>query len=363
MPARPIDFTSAPALTALREGVRTAAALVVVAAVAVAAAANAVLGGHSAKVVASHSQPAPIPPAPPHGALRGELWYADAACRVHRIDLATGRDRTLTRSGGHCNFWVSPNRRLVAIRAGRPLVPPRPLGLLNVRTGRITTPFRRPDLGFAPPAWSPDSRTLVTCDGSHGIPELLAFHVPGGRVTTAVPDACFPAYVGARLAYRDIDGVTHIGGRPVTTAGALTSLLQRGVDQSPGPSAAGGVLVVPATTITIAGGPAPITIVVIYDRGGRAIGEWDMGSAADTVTVLGAGRVIAAARREGLVLDDRRTGVLVTGAEGRPIVAASVAPGQPVLALSNGRRVVFTTLTGRARWSLPLQTRWLQWTR
>jgi hypothetical protein len=362
VPTRPIDLTSAPVVTAVREGVRNAAALAVVAAVAIAAAANAVFGGHPSPVVVTHSHPAPISPAPPHGALRGELWYADDGCRVHRIDLQTGRDRTVTESGGHCNFWVSPNGALVAIRSGRPLVPPRPLELLDVRTGRITTPFRRPNLGFAPPAWSPDSRTLVTCDGSHGISELLAFHVPGGRVTTPVSDACFPAYVGDRLAYRDIDGVTHIGRRQVTGAGALASLLQQGVDQTPGPAAAGGVLAVPATTVTIAGGPAPITIVVIYDRRGRAIGEWDMGAAADTVTVLGGGRVIAASRREGLELDDRRTGVIVTSAARRPIVAASVSPGQPVLALSDGREVVFTTMSGRARWSLPLHTGWLQWT-
>jgi hypothetical protein len=362
VPPRPIDLTSTAALTALREGVRNAAALAVVAAVAIAAAASAVFGAHPAPVAATHSRPAPIPPPPPPRALRGELWYADHACRVHRIDLQTGRDRTLTVSDGHCNFWVSPNRRLVAIRSGRPIVPPRPLALLDVRTGRITTPFRGPDLGFAPPAWSPDSRTLVMCDGSHGIPELRAFHVPGGRVTTPVPDACFPAYVGDRLAYRDIDGVTHIGRRHVTGAGALASLLKRGVEQNPGPAAAGGVLAVPATTVTIAGGPAPITIVVIYDREGRAIGQWDMGAAADTVTVLGGGRVIAASRREGVELDDRRTGIIVTSAARRPIVAAAVSPGQPMLALSNGREVVFTTMTGRARWSLPLHTRWLQWT-
>jgi hypothetical protein len=359
----PIDFTCGPRVAALREGLRTAAVLVVVAAVAVAAAANAILGGRSSPAAATHSHPAPTTPRLPHGALRGHLWYADGDCRLHRIDLATGRDRTLTAAGGHCNFWVSPNRRLVAMRAGRPVVPPRPLEILNVRTGRITAPFRRPDLGFAPPAWSPDSRTLVACDGSHGVPELLAFHLPTRRVTTAVPDACFPAYVGARLAYRDIDGVTHIGAHGVAGAGILATLLQRRVEQNPGPAAAGGVLVVSATTVTIAGGPAPITIVVIYNGGGRAIGEWDTGDAIDSVTLLGGGRVIAASRRDGLELDDRTTGVVITSAAGRPILTADASPDESTLALSNGREIVFTTMAGRARWSLPLRTRWLEWTK
>ncbi len=68
--------------------------------------------------------------------------------------------------------------------------------------------------------------------------ELLAFHVGDGRVTTAVPDACFPGYVGDRLAYRDLDGVAHIGTRSVAGAGALTALLRQHVDQNPGPAAA-----------------------------------------------------------------------------------------------------------------------------
>jgi hypothetical protein len=343
--------------------VRNAAALAVVALVAIAAAANALLGGHAAAVPPKHAtRRSPVPPRLPHGVLRGELWYADAACRVHRIDLANGHNDTLKAPAGYCSFWVSPNRRLIAMRYGRPLIPPRPLALMDVRTGRIRTPFREPDLGFAPPAWSPDSRTLVTCDGSHGVPDLLAFHPADGRVTTAVSDACFPGYVGNRLAYRDIDGVTHIGGRSVAGAGALTGLLRQHVDQNPGPAAAGRVLAVPATTVTIPGGPAPIMIVVVYDRQGRAVGEWDTGAVADSIALMGGGRVITASRRAGLVLDDRFTGEVITSAAKRPILAAAVSPDLSALALSNGRDIVFTDMAGRARWSLPGYTRWMQWT-
>jgi hypothetical protein len=88
--------------SALREGARTAAALAIAAAVAIAAAADAFRGGHA-------STPAPPPPParaaslprPPHGSLHGSLWYADAGCHLHRLDLSSGRDRTLTRTPGH----------------------------------------------------------------------------------------------------------------------------------------------------------------------------------------------------------------------------------------------------------------------
>ena len=363
MPPRPIEFTSATPARPRREAARNAAALAVVALVALVAAANTLLGGHAAAPSPKHAtRPPPAPPKLPHGVLRGELWYADAACRLHRLDLSTGRNRTLRVPAGYCNFWVSPNQRLIAMRYSRPLIPPQPLALLDVRTGRTTTPFPQADLGFAPPAWSPDSRTLVTCDGSRGVSELLAFHIAGGAVTTAVSDACFPGYVGDRLAYRDLDGVTHIGGRSVAGAGALTALLRQHVDQNPGPAAAGDVLAVPATTVTVAGGPAPIMIVVVYDREGRAVGEWDTGAVADRITLLGDGRVITAARRAGLVLDDRFTGEVITSAARQPIIAAAVSPDRSALALSNGSDIVFTDMTGRPQWSLPGYTRWMQWT-
>jgi hypothetical protein len=360
---RPIELTFGTPAGSRREGARNAAALAVVALVVIAAAANSLLGGHDATVPPKPAtRPPPPPPRLPRGVLRGELWYADSACRLHRIDLWTERTRTLQAPAGYCNFWVSPDRRLVAMRYSRPLVPPQPLAVMDVRTGRIATPFTQADLGFAPPAWSPDSHTLVTCDGSHGVPELLAFHATDGRVTTAVSDACFPGYVGDRLAYRDLDGVAHIGARSVTGAGALTGLLRQHVDQTPGPAAAGDVLAVPATTVTVAGGPAPIMIVVVYDRRGRAVGEWDTGAVADSIALLGGGRVITASRRAGLVLDDRLTGEVITSAAKRPILAAALSPDRSVLALSNGSDIVFTDMTGRPQWSLPGYTRWIQWT-
>jgi len=235
--------------------------------------------------------------------------------------------------------------------------------LLQVATGRITTPFHRHDLAFAPPAWSPDSRTLVVCDGSRGPPALRAYDIGDGRITTPASDGCYPAYVGGRLAYRDLSSITWAGGREIADDGRLGDLMHRGIYQAPGPAAAGGVLAIPATTVPPAGGPPPLTTVILFNRSGHVIGRWDTGGVADGVTVLGGGRVIAVSRRSGLILEERRSGRLVTAAGGAPIVAATVAPDGRMLALTNGTRIVFTNPDGRERWSLPVQTRWLQWTR
>jgi hypothetical protein len=293
----------------------------------------------------------------------GTLWYADTDCRLHRIDLAAGRDRLVTRSAGHCRFWISPDRRYVAMHPGSPFTAPRDLELLQLATGRITKPFHLPDLALAPPAWSPDSRALAVCDGSHGPPAIRVYHVATGRVTTPARDACFPAYVGRRLAYRDLNSITYLGGRRFADSGTMTRLLRRGVYQEPAPVAAGGVLAVSATTVTPAGGPPPITTVVLFDTAGRVLRRWDTGVIADTVSLLADGHVVVASRRAGLVLDDVDTGEVLTTAAGRPIVSAATAPGNPrLLALSDGRRIVFSTMSGQARWALPIRTAFLQWT-
>ncbi len=352
----------------VREGIRNASVLLIVAVVAVAAAADALRGGSS--------PPPPPPPAPhrdavratalprpPGGVLTGSLWYADSDCRLHRLDLVTGRDRTLTRTPGHCHFWVSPNRRLVAMHTGRPFIPPEAIELLNVASGRVTAPFRRPDLAFAPPAWSPDSQTLVACDGDRGPPDLRAYHVASGTVTTPATFACFPGYVGGRVAYRDLDSVTRLAGRKIADAGTLVTLLHRGVYQEPAPATAGGVVAVSGTTVTPAGGPPPITTVVLFDAAGRVIGRWDTGAIADSVALLDGGRVIVISRQAGLVLDDRLTGAVTASAAGRPIVSAAVSPRGDVLALADGRRVVFAAMNGRPAFALPIATGWIQWTR
>jgi hypothetical protein len=303
-------------------------------------------------------------PAPPRGALGGTLWYADADCRLHRIDLAGGRDELVTRSPGHCHFWVSPDRRYVAMHVGRPFTPPRDLELLDLATGRITEPLHRPDVAFAPPAWSPDSRALAICDGSYGPPAIRVYHLATGRVTTPSKAACFPAYVGRRLAFRDINSITYLGGRLIADSGTLTRLLRRGVYQEPAPAGVGGVLAISATTVTPAGGPPPITTVLLFDAAGNVTRRWDTGVIADTVSLLAGGHVIVASRRAGMIVDDADTGETLASATGQPIVAAATAPGNPrLVALSDGRRIVFSTMSGRARWALPVRTAFLQWTR
>jgi hypothetical protein len=345
--------------------VRTAVALAVAGAIALLAAADALRGGGGAP---GHARPSPPPavslPAPPRGALGGTLWYADRDCRLHRIDLASGRDELVTRSPGHCHFWVSPDRRYVAMHVGRPFTPPRDLELLDVATGRITTPLHRPDVALAPPAWSPDSRALAICDGNGGPPAIRVYHLATGRVTTPTRAACFPAYVGRRLAFRDLNSIIYLGGRLLADSGTMTRLLRRGVYQEPAPVGAGGVIAISATTVTPAGGPPPITTVVLFDAAGNVTTRWDTGVIADTVSLLAGGRVIVASRRAGMIVDDAETGEVLTNAAGRPIVAAATAPGDPrLVALSDGRRIVFSTMSGRARWALPVRTAFLQWTR
>jgi hypothetical protein len=364
LPQIPTRRAFAAQTSSLGERARTLAALAVVAAIALVAAADALRGGGDTP---RHTRPAPPAavslPAPPPGALAGTLWYADAGCRLHRIDLATGGDRLVTPSAGHCRFWLSPDRRYLAMHVGRPFTPPRDLELLELATGRITTPLDRPDIALAPPAWSPDSQSLAICDGSNGPPSIRVYHLATGRVTTPARAACFPAYVGRRLAYRDLNSITYLGGRLIADSGTMTRLLRRGVYQEPAPAGGGNVLAISGTTVTPAGGPPPITTVVLFDPAGKVIVRWDTGVIADTVSLLADGHVIAASRRAGMILEDADTGEVLTSAAGKPIVAAATAPGNPRLtALSDGRRIVFSTMSGQARWAIPVHTRFLQWT-
>ena len=191
---------------------------------------------------------------------------------------------------------------------GAPFIAPADIELLQLATGRITTPLHRADIALAPPVWSPDSRALAVCDGLHGPPSIRVYHLPTGRVTTPARDACFPAYVGPRLAFRDLNSVTHLGDRLVADSGTLSDLLHRGVYQEPAPVGAGGVLAVSATTVTPAGGPPPITTVVLLDGSGKVVARWDTGVIADTVSLLADGHVIAASRPAGDVLEDVDTG-------------------------------------------------------
>jgi hypothetical protein len=360
----PTRRTSTVQTSSLGERARTLAALAVVAVIAVIAAADALRGGGDASRPTRPAPPAAVSlPAPPPGALAGTLWYADADCHLRRIDLATGGDRLVTPSAGHCRFWLSPDRRYMAMHVGKPFTPPRDLELLELATGRITTPLDRPDVAFAPPAWSPDSQSLAVCDGSNGPPAIRVYHLATGRVTTPATAACFPAYIGRHLAYRDLNSITYLGGRLIADSGTMTRRLGRGVYQEPAPAGGGNVLAISATTVTPAGGPPPITTVVLFDAAGKVVLRWDTGVIADTVSLLGDGHVIAASRRAGMILDEVDTGEVLTTAAGRPIVAAATAPGNPRLtALSDGRRVVFSTMSGQARWAIPVRTRWIEWT-
>ena len=74
--------------------------------------------------------------------------------------------------------------------------------------------------------------------------------------------------------------------------------------------------------------------------------------------------MIAVSRRAGLVLDDRLTGAVID--ECRRPADRRRRPSRrrgDVLALADGRRVVFAAMNGRPAFALPIATGWIQWTR
>lgn len=296
------------------------------------------------------------------GTLSGTLYYADTDCRVVRVELATMSSETLTRSRGHCRFWPSPDGRWLAMHIGRPFVPPVPLELLDLRSGHITRPLHRPDFAVAPPAWSPDSRTLAVCDARNSGERLLALNVQSGRVRLVRRDACFPAYAAGRLAYRELGGDVDLDGRVLTGAGTLTRLLGFAVDQIPGITGQGQILAVPTTRVTVPGAEPPLTTVVLYDGSDRRVTQvWPSGVIAQEVSLLDDGRIVTARADDRLVvrtLSGRRLSL----AGDLPIVAAAASPDGDTLALATpGRLILADSTTGQARYSLPIATTWVAW--
>jgi hypothetical protein len=336
----------------------TALVLALVAALVVAVVVDAERGGGTQRTV--RRPPATVRPLPA-GVLRGRLLYADADCRVVQVDLATLSSRVLTRSGGHCRFWPSPDGRMLAMHVGRPFVPPAALELLDLRTGRITQPLHRPDFAVAPPAWSADSRQLAVCDARNAGERLLRLEVAGGRVHVVRADACFPAYAGGRLGYRLVNGEVLLGGRRLADAGTLTRLLGFAVDQIPGMVGQGDALAVPATRVTVPGAEPPLTTVVVYDSTGRVREVWPSDVIAQEVSVLGGGEILTA-RAGGRLVVRTRAGRRLTEAGYLPIVAAAASPDGRTLALATPARLVFAdAASGATRFSLPVATTWVAW--
>ncbi len=299
----------------------------------------------------------------PKGVFQGTLWYADAGCRIIRVDLATLRRTAVTPGGGHCRFWISPDGTKIAMHVGSPFTKPSDLELLDLGTGTITRPFHRPDLGVSAPAWSPDSRTLVACDANHVSSVLLSLDVPTGTVRTLRHSACYPGYAGTRLAYQStLGGSVILGGKKLADAGTLGRLLHAGVDQIPGPAALGDTVAVPATTVPSSPTVAPHTVILFYDSAGRLHGRWDTGIAADTVGLLDDGRFAYYTRPNQTVVYQRKTGDVFIDAEGS-ILAAAASPDGRTLALSNPEAIIFTDVaSSRQRFELPVVARWLAWT-
>ncbi|MDX6552681.1 MAG: hypothetical protein QOH74_1169 [Gaiellales bacterium] len=297
--------------------------------------------------------------------LRGKIWITDARCRLVEIDLETLGRRLATRDGGHCRFWFAPHGDLVAMHVGAPFRAPADIEVLDIGTGRRSRPFRQPDLAVAPPAWSPDGRRLVACDGRAMASRLVSVAPGGGTVRTIRSDACFPGFAGGRLAYRDMARRAAVIARtPIADAGSLTGELGVAVDQLPGMAAEGSVVAVPATTIGRPGGPAPDTVLFLYDAGGQPLGRWDTGVTAREVWLTGGGRFAAVAdTHRSVLVRDLRTGRLLRPPSG-PAFAAAASPDLATVALAGPTRLWFLRVAdGTTIGSLPAAAGWLGWTR
>lgn len=270
----------------------------------------------------------------------------------------------MTRDGGHCRFWFAPGGRLVAMHAGVPFQAPAAIEVLDTASGRRYRPFARPDLAVSPPAWSPGGRRLVACDGRSLESRLISAPPRGGRVAALRLDACFPGFAGGRLVYRDMaHRAAVIGSRAIADAGTLTGELGAAVDQIPGLAAAGGVVAVPATTLGRPGGPAPDTVLFLYDARGRPLGQWDTGVTAREVQLLARGRFAAVAdTRRSVTVRDLRTGRVLRPPSGE-VVAAAASPDGATVVLAGRHELWFVRAAdGVTIGSLPVTTRWLDWT-
>ena len=302
-------------------------------------------------------------PALPKGVFGGTLWYADANCRIIRVDLATLRRTPVTPGGGHCKFWISPDGSKIAMHIGAPFTRPADLEVLDLRTGTITTPFHIRDLGVSAPAWSPG---LPDADRLRREPCRLPAAGPGRGDRPREDDPAQRLLPGIRRkppVYQSTLGDSVIlGGKKLADAGTLGKLLHAGVDQIPGPAALGDTVAVPATTVPSSLTVAPHTVILFYDSEGHLHGRWDTGIAADTIGLLDQGRFAYYTRPNQTVVYQRQTGDVFINAEGS-ILAAAASPDGRTLALSNpaGGR-----LHGRRQRPRPLRAagvaRWLAWT-
>jgi hypothetical protein len=288
--------------------------------------------------------------------LVGSILYATPSCAVRRLSLATLRSTAVTHDGGHCRFWPSPDGRRLAMHVGRPFVRPAPIQVLNLATGASNEPFGRPDLAVAPPAWSPGSDILAACDAR--TPGGRIVEVRGGRLAAAVARACFPGYVGGKLAYRR-GGDVMIGFNRVADAGTLSRDIGHGVYQVPGIAAEGDVLAIPATRIATEPGSATTTIVFMNALG-RPTAVWHTGVPVREIGLTGNGRYAWYRGANGVVLRAVSGGPTI-GA-GLNALCAVASPDGRTIALTTGRALVFVdAIFGRTLGRLPLNAGWLAW--
>ena len=98
----------------------------------------------------------------------------------------------VTRAAGTAGSGSHPMARWLAMHIGSPFVPPCRPRAARPGTGQITRPLHRPDFAVAPPAWSPDSRTLAVCDAESTAELWSGSPTPPGRVTPRAPRCLLP---------------------------------------------------------------------------------------------------------------------------------------------------------------------------
>jgi hypothetical protein len=182
-----------------------------------------------------------------------------------------------------------------------------------------------------------------------------------GHTVVVVHRACFPGFVGGRLAYRLVPGGGRVavGWHTVADAGSLGKLLGEGVTQVPGIAAAGDVLAVPATRTTTEPGSAT-TVIVFFDAAGDTTGVWDTGRPAREIGLTGGGRIAWCRTASGViaraVAGGRTLGV------GLHAVSAAASPDGATTVFSTGGALVFVDTAGGGELGrVPVRAGWLAW--
>ena len=262
--------------------------------------------------------PPPCPPSTPPAAARAAGASPRGACAASSGTPTPAAVCTGSTSPPVANGTLTPLGRPLQLldlaqpapdrdALGRPFIPPRRLELSMCAPAASPRRFTEPDLGVRAAGVEPrlaharhlrrQPRHPATC--SRSISPTGASR-RGARTRASRPTSA--TGLPTATSTGSPTSATALSPTPARSPGSCAS----GVDQNPGPAAAGRVLAVPATTVTHRRGAGADhdRRALRPRRGGRSAS----GTPARSPTpspLLGDGRVIAASRRAGLVVDDR----------------------------------------------------------